>query len=150
MCIRIGNVAVCLTLSHRFRLEISRRISCKNYQWLNRSMKYTAVQPFIGVYALFRPTLIIRDANLIRTMLIKDFQHFMDRGVYCDEENDPLSGHLFAIEAEKWKYLRSKLTPAFSSGKMRAIFSTLLDCKHPLQNIFRTQLKPIKVLKPAK
>lgn len=57
----------------------------------------------------------------------------MDRGVYCDEENDPLSGHLFAIEAEKWKYLRSKLTPAFSSGKMRAIFSTLLDCKHPLQ-----------------
>lgn len=97
----------------------------------------STIEPFIGVYALFRPNLIIRDPDLARHVLIKDFNHFVDRGVYSDEENDPLSGHLFALPGDKWKNLRVKLTPTFTSGKMKAIFTTLLDCKNPLQNYIR-------------
>lgn len=92
----------------------------------------STTEPFIGVYGLFRPTLIVRDTNLIRNILIKDFQHFVDHGVYLDEENDPLSAHLFSLEGERWKNLRQTITPTFTSGKMRAIFSTLLECKNPL------------------
>lgn len=78
-------------------------------------------------------------------MLIKDFKHFMDRGVYHDEANDPISGNLFAIEGDRWKNIRAKLTPTFTSGKMRAHI-TLLDCKRPLQKYISQVAQTDKVI----
>lgn len=89
-------------------------------------------EPFIGIYSVFSPALMPRDPELIRNILIKDFQHFADRGVYLDEKNDPLSTHLFSLEGEEWKNQRSKLTPTFTSGKMRGIFQTMSECRGPL------------------
>lgn len=74
-------------------------------------------EPFIGIYGIFRPMLLVRDAELIRSILIKDFTNFTDRGIHCDEEYDPLSGNLFALPGQKWKNMRAKLTPTFTSGK---------------------------------
>lgn len=39
-------------------------------------------EPFIGVFGAFRPLLVVRDPKIIRSIFIKDFQHFVDRGVY--------------------------------------------------------------------
>lgn len=72
---------------------------------------------FVGMYGiLLRPILLVRDPELIRTILVKDFAYFTDRDVHCNEENDPLSGILFTYRGQKWKKFRTKLTPAFSSG----------------------------------
>lgn len=90
-------------------------------------------EPFVGVYGALRPILVVRDTELIHKILIKDFQHFVDRGVHCDEDYDPLSAHLFAMTGQKWKNLRSKLSPAFTSGKLKAMFSTLVECGFALQ-----------------
>lgn len=90
-------------------------------------------EPFIGIYGVIRPILMIRDTSLIRRIFIKDFSHFADRGVYINETYDPLSGHLFSMSGEKWKNLRAKLTPVFTSGKLKAMFSTLLNCGGPLK-----------------
>ena len=37
-------------------------------------------EPFIGIYSIFRPILLLRDPVLIRQILIKDFSYFTDRG----------------------------------------------------------------------
>lgn len=39
-------------------------------------------EPFIGIYGATRPLLVVRDPKIVRSIFIKDFQHFVDRGVY--------------------------------------------------------------------
>lgn len=91
-------------------------------------------EPFVGIYSILTPILLVRDPELIRLIMIKDFAHFSDRGVHCNEDYDPLSGNLFGVTGQRWKYLRSQLTPAFTSGKLKAMFSTIIDCGSSLSN----------------
>ncbi|XP_055296697.1 uncharacterized protein LOC129565632 [Sitodiplosis mosellana] len=93
----------------------------------------TTDESFIGVYSILRPMLLLRDTELIQSVLIKDFSHFTDRGVHCNEEFDPMSANLVGSPGQKWRNLRSKQSPAFTSGKLKAMFSTLVDCGVGLQ-----------------
>src|SRR5690349_7578990 len=81
----------------------------------------------IGIYFTYRPALLVNDPELIQSILVKDFQHFTDHGLYVDESYDPLSGHLFSLSGEKWKNLRAKLSPLFSPGKLKMMFPTFFD-----------------------
>jgi len=81
-----------------------------------------------GMYTFFKPNLVIADLDLIRTVLTKEFGSFHDRGMFCNEKTDPLSGHLFFLPGKKWRNLRVKLTPTFTSGKIKQIFMILKEC----------------------
>lgn len=81
-----------------------------------------------GVYMLTKPTYMAVGADFIRSIMSVDFQHFTDRGFYHNEKWEPLSGHLFFIEGTKWRNLRAKLTPTFSSGKMKLMFPIMVEC----------------------
>lgn len=72
-----------------------------------------------GLYFFFKPVTIICDLDLIKQVLIKDFHQFSDRGTSFNEKHDPLSANLFNLREDRWKFLRSKITPTFSSGKLR-------------------------------
>lgn len=88
---------------------------------------------FFGIYLINRPCLVIKDPELIKTIMIKDFDHFVDRGIYVDEEMDPLSGNLFSLSGQKWHKLRIKLTPTFTSGKLRAMFPSIIKSAENMQ-----------------
>lgn len=75
----------------------------------------TSKKPIDGLYFLFRPALIIRDANLVKQILTKDSSSFYDRGTYHNE-NEPVAANMFMKYGQDWKQLRSKLTPTFTSG----------------------------------
>lgn len=57
-----------------------------------------------GFYLLQTPRLIVIDLDLIKSILIKDFNNFVDRGIYHNPEVDPLSAHLFALEGLKFEF----------------------------------------------
>lgn len=89
---------------------------------------------FGGVFRFTKPALFLRDPLLIESVLIKDFTSFYNRGTGADINLDPLSAHLFHLEDKQWKSLRQKLTPTFSSGKLKGMHQQLVDCSDALVN----------------
>jgi cytochrome P450 family 6 len=88
-----------------------------------------------GTYAITKPGFIFRDPDVIKNVLVKDFSSFHDRGFFMDEELEPLSGHLFLLPGKRWRNLRVKLSPTFTSGKMKMMYQTLVDCGQELGSI---------------
>ncbi|KAK0080360.1 hypothetical protein PV325_014084 [Microctonus aethiopoides] len=89
-------------------------------------------EPMIGIYTRNDPILVLNDMDLIKTILIKDFKSFIDRGTLVHEKHEPLTAHLFNLEAKRWRPLRTKLTPVFTSGKLREMFYLLIECAKQL------------------
>ncbi|EDW09055.1 probable cytochrome P450 6d2 [Drosophila mojavensis] len=81
----------------------------------------------VGLYVMHKPVLLVRDPHLARQIMTSDFASFHDRGMYVDEEHDPLSANLFNLQGASWRNLRQKLTPSFSSGKIKGMFDTIDD-----------------------
>lgn len=52
----------------------------------------------VGMYFFVAPVILITDLDVVKHVLVKDFNNFHDRGLYVNTKTDPLSGHLFAIE----------------------------------------------------
>lgn len=94
-------------------------------------MKYKNHRAF-GMYTLHKPNLVITDPDLIRTVFTREFESFHDRGMYSNEKIDPLSGHLFLMSGKKWRNMRIKLTPTFTSGKIKQMFPILKECSEEL------------------
>jgi len=88
---------------------------------------------FGGMYIFTSPRFVIRDPDLIKDILVKDFSTFHDRGLYMNEEIEPLSAHLFLLCGMKWRNLRIKLTPTFTAGKLKMMFQKLVECGKGLQ-----------------
>lgn len=80
-----------------------------------------------GFYTMMTPSIVLTDLELIKTVLVKEFNSFTDRGVYVNEENEPLTGHLFNMAGDKWKFLRNKLSPVFTAGKMKTMYNIISD-----------------------
>ncbi|XP_051160610.1 probable cytochrome P450 6a13 [Leptopilina boulardi] len=91
-------------------------------------------EDYFGVFRVRTPSLIIKNPELIKDVFVKDFANFSNRGIPINN-TDPLMGNLFNLEGEKWKGLKSKLTPAFSPSKIKGMFYLLEECAGQLEKI---------------
>lgn len=91
-----------------------------------------SVEPFVGIYTLLRPMLLIRDPKMIQNIFIKDFANFQTRVFSNDPKDDPMADNIFLQPADKWKHARSSLSPAFTSGKLKGMFETIANCTNSL------------------
>lgn len=79
--------------------------------------------PYVGLYTFHAPVLCINDPDLAKLILIKDFDYFQSHGTFSSPSvGDPLGGHLFNIHGRDWRVLRTRLSPAFSPGKLKSFF----------------------------
>lgn len=71
-----------------------------------------------GTYLFYHPHYVVTDLDLIKSILIENFDSFVNRGLFeYKGEKDSMNGHLFNLEDQEWRNLRNKLTPTFTSGK---------------------------------
>lgn len=87
----------------------------------------------IGAFVATAPVYIPVDPEIIKHIVQKDFNCFPDRDSYVNERDDPLSANLLMLNGEKWKYTRQKLTPTFTSGQIKMMFQTILECGKNLE-----------------
>lgn len=89
------------------------------------------IKNFGHIYGVFEGTalaLVVADLSLLKQIMIKDFHVFTDRR--------PRTAHkvfkhfLTNLTQDEWRRSRSTLTPTFTSGKIKAMFSLMQDsCK---------------------
>ncbi|XP_055314194.1 probable cytochrome P450 6a20 [Sitodiplosis mosellana] len=88
----------------------------------HRSRAHDMNRPIIGVYMFLDPSVLIVDLELMRSILTENFAHFQNRGMFYNDRDDPLSAILGTLNHEKWRPLRTKLTPAFTPSKIKDMF----------------------------
>ena len=52
-----------------------------------------------------------------------------------------MTHHLFNLEVERWKPLRTQFTPLFTSSKLKEMFSLILECSNHLESYMDTLIK---------
>lgn len=81
------------------------------------------------MFDMTAPMYVIEDPDLIKQVTIKDFDHFVNHVPLLTAEGDVLfSNSLFALFDEKWRNMRSTLSPAFTSSKMRMMYELVQNC----------------------
>jgi cytochrome P450 family 6 len=90
-------------------------------------------KPYVGIFSFDRPTLIVNDLELVKNILVRDSQNFVDHIVAVDEALDPLYARiLFSLKGQKWRQTRVNVTPTFTSGKMKKMFYLVEKCAKEL------------------
>lgn len=91
----------------------------------------------IGFYVFDKPYFVVRDKELLKHILVKDFNYFPDRYATADRVDDRLGyANLFLMKSPAWKILRTKLTPIFTSGKLKKMFDLMLTNANDLGKVF--------------
>lgn len=133
-----------IPLFGNFKRTIFKEISVgdfiKNYydQYESESM--------FGLYFNNTPILILKDLELIKDILIKDFNKFAERDMTVHEKIEPLSQNLVALGSEKWRPLRKKLTPVFTSGKLKEMFHLLIETSEHLDDYLNKIIKKEEII----
>ncbi|KAG4067639.1 hypothetical protein HA402_005411 [Bradysia odoriphaga] len=96
----------------------------------------TRHKPFVGIHMFHKPAIILRDTELIKRILVKDFTSFSNRYCSADEHNDILGNtNLFFLNSPGWNDLRTRLTPLFSSGKIKHMFHLMKSIGDQLSDV---------------
>ncbi|CAG2176701.1 unnamed protein product, partial [Oppiella nova] len=85
-----------------------------------------------GVYELGKPVLYLSDPELIREVLVKDFHIFTNRRDVTTGGDPLIDNMVDALRDDHWKRVRTVISPAFATGKLRQMVPLIRECVHTL------------------
>lgn len=98
----------------------------------------------IGYYELTKPTYMVRDPEMIKKIAIKDFDSFTDRTpVFGDAvpADSLFFNSLFSLRGQKWRDMRSTLSPAFTGSRMRHMAELVVKCATSMTDFIHSEAK---------
>ncbi|TDG39455.1 hypothetical protein AWZ03_014124 [Drosophila navojoa] len=112
----LGNLKKVLKLEESFPLQLRRFYFDERFR----------NEPVVGIYLFHQPALLIRDLQLVRTVLVEDFVSFSNRFAKCDMRHDKMGSlNLFFARQSEWREIRTRLSPVFTGAKIRQMFSLM-------------------------
>ncbi|XP_063540263.1 cytochrome P450 6B4-like [Cydia strobilella] len=79
----------------------------------------------VGMFVMRSPELLVRDLDVIKNILIKDFDIFVNRGY--EYKKTGFGANLIHGNAETWRLLRSRFSPLFTPGKLKSMMHLLSE-----------------------
>ncbi|XP_064613116.1 cytochrome P450 3A8-like [Liolophura sinensis] len=86
------------------------------------------------------PFMHIADPEMVKQICIKDFSNFVNRPNAVPLSKDQKL-FISIIEDDHWKFVRSVLSPAFSSGKMKGMVPLIQNCINRLHDVLSAKAK---------
>merc|ERR1712241_1603688 len=82
--------------------------------------------PYLGLYGMLGGDrrILVNDIELIKKIMIKDFDHFVDRrkfDIAPTGSNKYIVEMLTSLKGDQWKHVRSLISPVFTSGKLKGM-----------------------------
>ncbi|KAH8257946.1 hypothetical protein KR038_003358 [Drosophila bunnanda] len=97
-------------------------------------------EPFVGIYMFHQPSLLIRNPEVAKNILVRDFGKFRDRHSNTDQKHDSLGSYsLFFLKNPAWKEVRMKLSPFFTGTRLRKMFPLIEDVGASMDTHLRQQ-----------
>nr|QZP43559.1 cytochrome P450 monooxygenase CYP9G52 [Ephestia elutella] len=82
---------------------------------------------YVGFIEYTKPSIIVRDPELIKQITVKDFDHFVDHKDFFSEFAPLMKSSIFSMKGDKWRDMRMTLSPAFTGSKMRQMMPFMLE-----------------------
>nr|ATP15900.1 cytochrome P450 [Spodoptera exigua] len=99
---------------------------------------------FVGRYEFVNELIVIRDIDLIKKIAVKDFEYFLDhRSIFSSSESF-FSRNLFSLKGQEWKDMRSTLSPAFTSSKMRLMLPFMVEVGNQMMQMLHQKIRESK------
>ncbi|XP_050925216.1 thromboxane-A synthase [Lates calcarifer] len=86
-----------------------------------------------GYYLGRRPVVVVADPDMLRQVMVRDFSSFPNR-MTIRFATKPMSDCLLMLRNERWKRVRSILTPSFSAAKMKEMVPLINTATDALMN----------------
>uniref|UniRef100_A0A1Y1LZR7 Cytochrome P450 n=2 Tax=Photinus pyralis TaxID=7054 RepID=A0A1Y1LZR7_PHOPY len=102
-----------------------------------RDLYKSATFPCVGFFFFDRPLLLIRDPELIKRILVSEFDYFEDRSVMYNEHDKYIRTNLFMLKQPAWRNLRTKVTSVFTASKLKNMVPLVLEAGDDMVNFMK-------------
>ncbi|XP_053679064.1 probable cytochrome P450 9f2 [Anopheles nili] len=98
-----------------------------------------------GMFELLTPMFVVRDPELVKHIMVKDFDHFINHRLTMHEDSGADSNmiftrSLFMLRGQRWRNIRTALTPTFTGSKMRQMFMLIVECSESMVQALARQI----------
>ncbi|XP_027214936.2 cytochrome P450 3A13 [Penaeus vannamei] len=113
------------------------------WEWREEAYLRHGGQRVCGLYNFLTPQLLVGDPELLKGVLVRDFDHFVDRRHLdlAGPEDQLWNDMLNNATGDRWKRIRAAVTPAFTSSRLKVMFPLVAEKAGVLGHVARSLAK---------